>query len=78
MNSNYRMAEGSSRAMYNAEEVIDMITEDRDQEDDVGDLFFPGSDDEFGFEEVIVDSDCDGNESGIEDVDVETYEEYLW
>ena len=54
MNSNYGMAEGSSRAMYNAEEVIGMITEDRDQEDDVGDLFFPGSDDEFGFEEVIV------------------------
>ena len=42
------MAEGSTRAQYSAEDVIDLVTEDCDYEDDVDEVFFPGSDDEFG------------------------------
>ena len=43
------MSEGPSRAVYSAEDVIDMVTlEDCDDndEDDVDEVFFPGSDDE--------------------------------
>ena len=63
------MAEGSTRAQYSAEDVIDLVTEDCDYEDDVDEVFFPGSDDEFGFEEEVVYTDCD------DDFGLDLYEE---
>ena len=50
------MSEGPSRAVYSTEDVIDMVTLedcDDDDEDDVDEVFFPGSDDELGFETEI-------------------------
>ena len=51
MNTQYlyktKMPEGPSRAAFSAEDVIDMVTlEDCDEDDDdVDEVFFPGSDD---------------------------------
>ena len=50
------MSEGPSRAVYSTEDVIGMVTLedcDDDDEDDVDEVFFPGSDDELGFETEI-------------------------
>ena len=67
MNTQYlyktKMTEGPSRAAFSAEDVIDMVTlEDCDEDDDdVDEVFFPGSDDELGFE-TEADSDIDDDE----------------
>ena len=63
MNTQYlyktKMTEGPSRAAFSAEDVIDMVTLEDD--DDVDEVFFPGSDDELGFE-TEADSDIDDDE----------------
>ena len=45
------MAAGTTRTLYRRDEVIAILDQDGDEELD--DCFFPGSDDELGFEEEI-------------------------
>ena len=62
------MADSSDRAFLTAEEVVDLL--DSDEEDDylrdagLDDIIFPGSDDDLGFEEeeVVNKSDSEGEE----------------
>ena len=62
------MAESTDRAFLTAEEVVDLL--DSDEEDDylrgagLDDIIFPGSDDELGFEEEELHngSDSEGEE----------------
>ena len=58
------MAEGSSRPTLTAHEVAQLLEDD----DDSGEIFYPGSDDELGMVEMEVDS-CD------EDSDSDNYDE---
>ena len=54
------MAEASSRSLYTGDQVLRLL--DSDSEDEFGDgldeVFFPGSDDELGFEK----EEIEGNE----------------
>ena len=42
-----RMAE-SSRSLYNVEEVLNLLEGDPDDDEELDEVFFPGSDDELG------------------------------
>ena len=59
------MAEGSSKAFFRAEEVVDMLSDEENEdsddfEHDIGETFFPGSDEDIGlYEETIENSDSD-------------------
>ena len=45
------MAEETTRTLYRTDEVMAFLDEDDDA--DLGDCFFPGSDDELGFEDEV-------------------------
>lgn len=55
------MAESSSRAFLTAEDVVGLLHSDSEDDylddDGLDDVMFPGSDDELGFEEVVVRGD---------------------
>ena len=55
-----RMAAGISRALMNTAQVVDLLNQaDDDADTELDDCFFPGSDDELGFEEVELEGDED-------------------
>ena len=55
-----RMAAGISRALMNTAQVVDLLNQaDDDADTELDDCFFPGSDDELGFEEVQLEGDDD-------------------
>ena len=52
------MAAGISRALMNTAQVVDLLNqEDDDADTELDDCFFPGSDDELGFEELELEGD---------------------
>ena len=52
------MASRLYRARMNTEEVVDQLLNDADDADiELDDCFFPGSDDELGFEELELEGD---------------------
>jgi len=55
------MAE-ASRILDNTDEVLDLLGQELD--DDPGDFFFPGRDDELGFEEEEVGEEDSGSDDG--------------
>ena len=55
------MAEALS-SLYNTEQVLNLLEEDRD-DDEFDEVFFPGSDDELG----LFEDDEDGSYSGSDD-----------
>ena len=57
-----RMAE-TSRSLYNVEEVLNLLEGDPDDDEELDEVFFPGSDDEFG----LFEDDVDGSDSGSDD-----------
>ena len=57
-----RMAE-TSRSLYNVEEVLNLLEGDPDDDEELDEVFFPGSDDELGLLEDYV----DGSDSGSDD-----------
>ena len=52
------MAEAPSKALFTGEEVLDLLDSDieEDLDDGMDEMFFPGSDDELGFEEVEIEN----------------------
>ena len=46
------MAARLSRALLNTQQVVDLLDDGEDADFEMDDCFFPGSDDELGFEEV--------------------------
>ena len=52
------MAEAPSKALFTGEEVLDLLDSDieEDLDDGMDEVFFPGSDDELGFEEVEIEN----------------------
>ena len=46
------MAGRISRALMNTQQVVDLLDDGEDGDFELDDCFFPGSDDELGFEEV--------------------------
>ena len=46
------MASRLSRALLNTQQVVDLLNDGEDADFEMVDCFFPGSDDELGFEEV--------------------------
>jgi len=54
-----RMAE-TSRSLYNVEEVLNLLEGDPDDDEELDEVFFPGSDDELG----LFEDDVDGSDSG--------------
>ena len=57
-----RMAE-TSRSLYNVEEVLNLLEGDPDDDEELDEAFFPGSDDELG----LFEDDVDGSDSGSDD-----------
>ena len=57
-----RMAE-TSRSLYNIEEVLNLLEGDPDDDEELDEVFFPGSDDELG----LFEDDVDGSDSGSDD-----------
>ena len=51
------MAAGFSRALLSAQQVVDLLDDDQGADIELDDCFFPGSDDELGFEEVELEDD---------------------
>lgn len=58
------MAEGFSRPTLTAHEVAELLEED---DGDFGEIFYAGSDDELGMEEIEVDSENDDDPSESDD-----------
>ena len=54
-----RMAE-TSKSLYNVEEVLNLLEGDPDDDEELDEVFFPGSDDELG----LFEDDVDGSDSG--------------
>ena len=52
----------ASRILYSTDEVLDLLGQEL--HDDPGDFFFPGSDDELGFEEEEVGEDSGSDDDG--------------
>ena len=46
------MAARLSRALLNTQQVVDLLDDGEDADFEMDDCFFPGSDDELGFEEI--------------------------
>ena len=46
------MAARLPRALLNTQQVVDLLDDGEDADSEMDDCFFPGSDDELGFEEV--------------------------
>ena len=51
------MAARLSRTLLNTQQVVDLLDDGEDADFEMDDCFFPGSDDELGFEEVELEED---------------------
>ena len=53
------MAARLSRGLLNTQQVVDLLDDGEDADFEMDDCFFPGSDDELGFEEVELEEEQD-------------------